>query len=57
MGATNSSTSAGGPPDPPGSAAAGAGVPRAKNIRTAGLEALGDPAAFLSGADPGQAPA
>ena len=51
------STSAGGPPDPAGAAAAGALVPGAKSPRSAGLEALGDPAALLSGADPGHSPA
>ena len=54
MGAASSSTSAGRPPDRPGAATAEAGVPGAKNLRT---PALGDPAAFLSGADPGRSPA
>ena len=56
-GAASSSTSAGGPPDPPGAAAAEAGVSGAKNLRSAGLDVLGDPAAFLSRADPGRSPA
>ena len=48
--ATSSSTSAGGPLDPPGAAEVEAGVPReAKSRRSAGLEVLGDPAALLSG--------
>ena len=55
--AASSSTSAGEPPDPPGAAAAEAGVPGAKNLRSAGLDALGDPAAFLSRADSGRSPA
>ncbi len=53
-GAASAATSAGGPPDPPGAAAAEAGVPGTKNLRSAGRDALGDPAAFLSRADPGR---
>ena len=49
--------SAGGPPDPPGAAAAEAGVPGAKNIRSPRLEAPGGPVSFPFGADPGRAPA
>ena len=49
--------SAGRPPDPAGPDAAEAGVPGAKNLRSAGLDALGDPAAFLSRADSGRSPA
>ena len=49
--------SAGRPPAPAGAAAAAARVPGAESSRSAGLEALGDPAALLSGADPGHSPA
>ena len=54
--AASSSPSAAGPPDPSGPAAAEAGVPGAKNPRSAVLEALGDPGAFAFGADPGGTP-
>ena len=55
-GTTNSSTSAGGPPDPPGRASADADVP-AKNLRTTGLEVPVGSVARPYRADPGPSPA
>ena len=54
--AAGAPTSVGRPPDPAGDAADEAGVPGAKNLRSAGLKALGGLRAVPFGTDPERSP-